>query len=88
MNTVTIRQVRQNWPEVERRLAVERALIVTRHAAPLASLHALTPPKKSRRKRFSDEMRPLDEKNLGHQAAAHRLRQVAGGTTQGLIAAF
>jgi antitoxin (DNA-binding transcriptional repressor) of toxin-antitoxin stability system len=56
MNTVTIRQLHQRWPEVEQRLAIERELIVIRNATPVASLHALTPPKKNRRKRFSAEM--------------------------------
>jgi len=56
MNTVTIRQMRQQWPEVEKRLAVERELIITRDAAPVASLRALPPPKNGRRKRFSAEM--------------------------------
>jgi len=56
MNSVTIRQVCRHWPEVEQRVAVERELIITRNAVPVASLHALTPPKKKRRKRFSAEM--------------------------------
>ena len=56
MNTITIREVRQHWPAVEKRLALERELIVTRDAAPVAKLSALPLPKTGRRKRFSDEM--------------------------------
>jgi antitoxin (DNA-binding transcriptional repressor) of toxin-antitoxin stability system len=56
MNTITIRQVRQHWPEVERRLATEGELTITRDASPVARLCALSPPKHVRRKRFSAEM--------------------------------
>ena len=56
MNTITIRQMRQRWPEVERRLAAEGELTITRDASPVARLSALSPPKPGLRKRFSAEM--------------------------------
>jgi antitoxin (DNA-binding transcriptional repressor) of toxin-antitoxin stability system len=56
MNTITIRQVRQHWPEVEKRLLAERELMVTRDAVPVAKLSALSPPKRAQRKRFTPEL--------------------------------
>jgi len=41
METVTIRELRQNWPAVEKRLAVVGELTVTRDGEPVATL---TPP--------------------------------------------
>ena len=53
METVTIRELRQNWPAVEKRLAAGGELAVTRDGEPVA---LLTPPKKvpakKTRKRF------------------------------------
>jgi len=53
METVTIRDLRQNWPEVEKRLATEGELTVTRDGTAVA---LLTPPRpakvKSAAKRF------------------------------------
>ena len=42
METVTIRELRQNWPAVEKRLAAAGELTVTRDGTPVAQL--LTPP--------------------------------------------
>jgi antitoxin (DNA-binding transcriptional repressor) of toxin-antitoxin stability system len=51
MKTMTIRDVRLNWPEAERELATVGEIIVTRDAKPVARLLPWDPPKK-RRKRF------------------------------------
>jgi len=56
MNTVTIRQVRQSWPEVEKRLAAEGELTITRDSLPVAKLNALRPAKSPQRKRFTAEL--------------------------------
>ena len=42
MEPVTIRDLRQNWPEVEKRLATEGELTVTRDGTAVA---LLTPPR-------------------------------------------
>jgi antitoxin (DNA-binding transcriptional repressor) of toxin-antitoxin stability system len=39
METVTIRELRQNWPAVEKRLAAAGELTVTRDGAAVAELH-------------------------------------------------
>ncbi len=56
MKTVTIRNIRQHWPEVEKLLLVEGELLVTRDAVPVATLSALSAPKRATRERFSVEM--------------------------------
>ena len=38
METVTIRELRQNWPAVEKRLAAARELTITRDGAAVAEL--------------------------------------------------
>ncbi len=38
MDTVTVRELRQSWPAVEKRLAAAGELVVTRDGAPVAEL--------------------------------------------------
>lgn len=38
MNTITVRDLRQRWPDAERRLETERELIITRDGQPIARL--------------------------------------------------
>jgi antitoxin (DNA-binding transcriptional repressor) of toxin-antitoxin stability system len=38
MKTMTIRQIRQEWPEAERQLAVEKEILITRDGEPVAKL--------------------------------------------------
>jgi len=56
MNTITIREVRQHWPLVEKRLAAEGELTITRDARPVARLSALPPAKAPPRQRFTAEL--------------------------------
>jgi antitoxin (DNA-binding transcriptional repressor) of toxin-antitoxin stability system len=44
METVTIRELRQNWPAVERRLAAVGGLTVTRDGTAVAELHPARQP--------------------------------------------
>jgi antitoxin (DNA-binding transcriptional repressor) of toxin-antitoxin stability system len=56
METVTIRELRQNWPAVEKRLAAVGELTVTRDGTPVAELHPARRPaaaKKKTPKRFN-----------------------------------
>lgn len=53
METVTIRELRQNWPAVEKRLAAGGELSVTRDGVPVAQLTAPRPAAaKKMKKRF------------------------------------
>ena len=50
MKTITIRELRQRWPQAEKALEVEHELIVTRDGKPVAKLVRLVEPKpKSKR---------------------------------------
>jgi antitoxin (DNA-binding transcriptional repressor) of toxin-antitoxin stability system len=51
MKTITIRQLRQNWPEAESLLRVENEIIVTRDSKPVARLIRYVNPEPIR-KRF------------------------------------
>jgi antitoxin (DNA-binding transcriptional repressor) of toxin-antitoxin stability system len=48
MKTVTIRDLRQRWPETERALQVEREIVVTRDSKPVAKLVRYTEPGRPR----------------------------------------
>lgn len=51
MKTITVRDLRQRWPEAEAALQVEKEMIITRAGKPVAKLVRFEePPKK--RKRF------------------------------------
>lgn len=52
METVTIRELRQNWPAVEKRLAAVGELAVTRDGAAVALLVPPRPAAKPAAKRF------------------------------------
>lgn len=51
MKTVTVRDLRQRWPETERALQREGEIVITRDAQPVAKLIRYTSPAKAR-KRF------------------------------------
>ena len=51
MKTMTVRDIRQRWPEAERALAVEKEIIITRDGEPVARLTPIVPEKRPR-KRF------------------------------------
>lgn len=51
MKTMSIRDLRQKWPEAESRLQVEGEIIITRDARPVARLVRYVEPEKPR-KRF------------------------------------
>jgi antitoxin (DNA-binding transcriptional repressor) of toxin-antitoxin stability system len=51
MKTVTVRDLRQRWPETERVLQKEHEILITRDSRPVAMLVRYVEPKKPR-KRF------------------------------------
>jgi hypothetical protein len=51
MKKVTIRDLRQRWPEMEEALQVEREILITRDSKPVAKLVLYVEPEKPR-KRF------------------------------------
>jgi len=54
MKSITIRQLRLRWPEMEKALQVEQELIITRDGLPVAKLASLEAPQ-LRRKRWDPE---------------------------------
>ena len=50
MKTVTVRDLRQRWPETERALQVEQEILITRDSRPVAKLVRLVEPDKPRRR--------------------------------------
>jgi len=54
MKTITIRDVRQRWPETERSLQVEKEIVITRDGEPVAKLVRLVPPE-TKRQRWNPE---------------------------------
>jgi antitoxin (DNA-binding transcriptional repressor) of toxin-antitoxin stability system len=54
MKSITIRDLRQRWPEAEAALQVEDEIIITRDSKPVAKLVRVVEPE-SRRKRWNPE---------------------------------
>jgi antitoxin (DNA-binding transcriptional repressor) of toxin-antitoxin stability system len=54
MKTITIRDLRQRWPEAEAALAVEEEILITRDSKPVAKLVRIVQ-NKGRRKRWNPE---------------------------------
>jgi antitoxin (DNA-binding transcriptional repressor) of toxin-antitoxin stability system len=54
MKTITIRDLRQRWPEAEAALQVEDEILITRDSKPVAKLVRFVPPAR-RRKRWNAE---------------------------------
>jgi antitoxin (DNA-binding transcriptional repressor) of toxin-antitoxin stability system len=49
MKTITIRDLRQRWPETEAALQVEDEILITRDSKPVAKLVRFIPPKTKRK---------------------------------------
>jgi len=54
MKTITIRDLRQRWPEAEAALQVEDEILITRDSKPVAKLVRVVP-QKPKRKRWNPE---------------------------------
>lgn len=65
METVTIRDLRQNWPDVEKRLAMEGELTVTRDGTAVA---LLSPPRPAKVKKAAKRFDPA-----GHAALIRKI---------------
>jgi len=50
MKTITIRDLRQRWPETEKTLQVENELLITRDGEPVAKLVRVVPEKRKRKR--------------------------------------
>ena len=87
MKTITIRDLRQRWPEAEAALAVEGEIIITRDSKPVARLMRVVPAENKRprwnpkehqkwiRKVFGTKVFPGSDARL---AAARADREMTG----------
>ena len=66
MKTISVRDLRQRWPEAEARLRIEKEIVITRDAKPVARLVRI------------DE-RPAPRKRFDPAAHARWQRRIAGG---------
>lgn len=65
MKTITIRDLRQRWPEAEAALQVEREILITRDAKPVAKLTRVTAEPAERKRWDPDEHRKWMRKVWG-----------------------
>ncbi len=85
VKTITIRDLRQRWPEAEAALRVEDEIIITRDSKPVARLLRVAPPKVERphwnleehrkwiRKVFGGKAFPKSDERLAAQRAERKL---------------
>ncbi len=62
MKTITIRDLRQRWPEAEKSLEVEDEIIITRDSKPVAKLVRIVPEPKKRPRWDPEEHRKWQER--------------------------
>jgi len=70
MKTVTVRDLRQRWPETERALQKEHEIVVTRDSRPVAKLVRYVEPEKPR-KRFDPVAHGKWQRKLGGGKTTH-----------------
>ena len=74
MRTITIRDLRQHWPEAEAALQVEDEIIVTRDSQPVAKLVRVTQTETKRSRWNPEEHRRWIRKVFGKQV--HRWKKL------------
>ena len=67
MKTITIRDLRQRWPEAEAALQVEDEILITRDSKPVAKLVRLSSQETKRKRWDPDEHRRWMKKVFGNK---------------------
>ena len=67
MKSITIRDLRQRWPEAEAALEAEDEIIITRDSRPVAKLVRVMPPQARRRRWNLEEHRRWIKKVFGNK---------------------
>jgi antitoxin (DNA-binding transcriptional repressor) of toxin-antitoxin stability system len=67
MKTITIRDLRQRWPDAEAALKVENEILITRDSKPVAKLVRLIQPKTTRPRWNPEEHRKWIKKVYGNK---------------------
>jgi len=68
MKTMTIRDLRQRWPEAEAALQVEDEILITRDSKPVAKLVRFVPPARQRKRWNAAEHMKWMKKVYGNKA--------------------
>ena len=77
MKTITIRDLRQRWPEAEKSLQVEHEIVITRDGEPVAKLVRLVQPETKRKRWNPDEHAARIKKILGNKVFPSIDKQLA-----------
>ena len=67
MKTITIRDLRQRWPEAEAALAVEHEILITRDSKPVARLVRVLEPKSTPRRWNPEEHKKWVKRVYGNK---------------------
>ncbi len=67
MRTITIRDLRQRWPEAEAALQVEDEILITRDSRPVAKLVRFVPPARQRKRWNAEEHMKWMKKVFGNK---------------------
>lgn len=67
MKTITIRDLRQRWPETEKSLQIENEIVITRDGEPVAKLVRLAKPQAKRKRWNPDEHKRWLKKVWGNK---------------------
>jgi antitoxin (DNA-binding transcriptional repressor) of toxin-antitoxin stability system len=67
MKSITIRDLRQRWPEAEAALQMEGEIVITRDSRPVAKLVRVNPPKKKRKRWDPEEHMKWMKKVFGNK---------------------
>ena len=79
MKTITIRDLRQRWPETEKTLQFENEILITRDGSPVAKLVRLTAPALRRKRWTPEEHRKWVKKVWGNKVFPSLDAQLATG---------
>jgi antitoxin (DNA-binding transcriptional repressor) of toxin-antitoxin stability system len=75
MKTITVRDLRQRWPEAERALALEREIVVTRDGQPVAKLTRIASKQKKRKRFDASEQRRFRDSIFGKGVKVNWVRE-------------
>lgn len=77
MKTITIRDLRQRWPEAEAALKVENEIIITRDSKPVAKLVRVVQPETKRKRWNLEEHKKWIKKVYGNKVFLSSDEQLA-----------
>ncbi len=68
MKTITIRDLRQRWPEAEAALNIEEEILITRDSKPVAKLVRFVQPEANRKRWNPERTRGAHQKRFWQQS--------------------